>query len=54
MVLSLKISKKLNLMSNYGGLVNKDIFVALLDVVIENENITEEEKDYIKRIKTSM
>lgn len=36
------------------GLVNKDIYVALLDVVIENENITEEEKDYIKRIKTSM
>lgn len=35
-------------------LVNKDIFKALLDVVIENEKLTEEEKKYIERIKLSL
>lgn len=53
----IKITKAIDILKEAlidRGLVNKDIFVALLDVVIENENITEEEKDYIKRIKTSM
>lgn len=33
------------------GLINKDIFRALLDVIIENEDITYEEKNYIENIK---
>ena len=35
-------------------LVNKDIFKALLDVVIENENIVDEEKKNIEKIKFSL
>ena len=35
-------------------LVNKAIFKALLDVVIENENITDEEKKNIEKIKLSL
>ena len=36
------------------GIINKALFKILLDVVIENENITEEEKSYISNIKTSI
>jgi len=36
------------------GIANKTIFKALLDVVIENENITEEEKEYIESIKINI
>jgi len=35
-------------------LVNKDIFKALLDVVIENEEITKEEKESIYKLKISL
>lgn len=35
-------------------IVNKDIFKALLDVVIENEQLTEEEKKHIERIKVEL
>ena len=33
------------------GLANKTVFKALLDVVIENEQLTEEEKEYINNIR---
>lgn len=33
------------------GLFNRKIFIALLDVIIENEQINQEEKDYITQIK---
>lgn len=36
------------------GIANKTIFKALLDVVIENENLTKEEKSYIEDIKTNI
>jgi len=36
------------------GVANKEIFKALLEVVIENENITEEQKEYIVNIKSNI
>ena len=34
--------------------VNKDIFKALLDVIIEEQDITNEEKEYIEKVKKSI
>jgi len=36
------------------GIANKDIFKALLDVVVENENLTDYEKQYIEKIKVNI
>lgn len=36
------------------GIANKDIFKALLDVVIENENLNDYEKQYIEKIKLNI
>ena len=36
------------------NLANKDVFVALLDVVLEKENITEADKKYIENIKLNI
>ena len=36
------------------GLINKDVFKALLDVIIENEDVTKEEKEYIQKVKENI
>lgn len=36
------------------GLINKNVFIALLDVIIDNEDITNKEKEYIEKIKSNI
>ena len=53
----IKITKAIDILKEVlidRGIANKDIFKALLDVVIENENLTEEEKTYIEYMKVNI
>ena len=51
----IKITKAIDILKESlidKGLANKIVFKALLDVIIENESINEEEKEYINRIRS--
>ena len=53
----IKITKAVDILKEVlidRGIVNKDIFKVLLDVVIENENLMEDEKVYIEKIKINI
>jgi len=53
----IEIPKAINILKEVlidRGLVNKVIFKALLDVVIENEKLTNEEKEHINKIKVNI
>lgn len=53
----IKITKAIDILKESlidKGLVNKIVFKALLDVIIENESINEEEKEYINSIRSKI
>lgn len=52
-----KITKAIDILDELlvdKGLVNKKVFKALLDVIIDNEDLTSEEKQYIENIKKTI
>ena len=53
----IKITKAIDILKESlidKGLANKEVFKALLDVIIENESINEEEKEYINNVRSKI